>query len=112
MLSNLVSNAVVYGSDHVPVKVLLTGTADCVEIGVRNAGPAIAPELMNVIFDPLRRGMHEQNDKGHDYDGLGLGLYIAREIVKAHGGDIRVTSGNGETTFTVQLPRVFVNVPG
>jgi signal transduction histidine kinase len=97
VLSNLVSNAVVYGSDHVPVKVLLTGTADCVEIGVRNTGPAIAPELLNVIFDPLRRGLHEQNDKIHDYDGLGL--YIAREIVKAHGGDRYTAAGATRKRF-------------
>ena len=71
---------------------------------VRNAGPAIEPSTLDQIFDPLKRGPeHENSDKA---DGsLGLGLYIAREIAKAHGGEIKAWSDQAETGFAVRLPR-------
>jgi len=57
------------------------------------------------IFDPLKRG---PNQDGSDREGsLGLGLYIAKEIVTAHGGDIGARSDETETVFTVRLPRMW-----
>jgi signal transduction histidine kinase len=67
---------------------------------VRNAG-AIDPEVLPVIFDPFRGGKKRHNTKG-----LGLGLFITRQIVLAHGGEIAVTtSDSGGTLFCVKLSR-------
>ena len=59
------------------------------------------PELLRVLFDPFQRGRAD----GRNLGGLGLGLYIVREIVHAHGGTIDVTSDAEATTFRVRLPR-------
>ena len=69
---------------------------------VTNLGPEIPQGLLLAVFDPFQRGAidHDRGTKG-----LGLGLYIAREIVRAHQGVITVRSGGGETTFSVTLPR-------
>jgi signal transduction histidine kinase len=59
---------------------------------------------LSQIFDPLKRG----SARGGSHDarsGLGLGLFIVREIARAHGGEVEVRSGGGETTFAVRLPR-------
>lgn len=101
-LSNLVGNALVHGEHGSPVEVLLHGDAQHVTLRVRNQGTPIAAALMPVLFEPFRRG----DDPGGQRRGLGLGLYIVREIVTAHGGDVDVQSTveNG-TCFTVRLPR-------
>ena len=57
--------------------------------------------MLDHIFDPLNRGEQRASADG----SLGLGLYIAREIVKAHGGEITVRSDDRETIFTARLPR-------
>jgi signal transduction histidine kinase len=58
------------------------------------------------MFEPLRRGGHAANESSKTEAGLGLGLYIARQIVTAHGGTIELTSNDGDgTTVTVRLPR-------
>ena len=102
MLSNLVGNALAHGAQGAPVEVLLNGDARHVTLRVRNEGTPIAASLMPVLFEPFRRGDDPENHRR----GLGLGLYIVREIVTAHGGDIDVQSTveNG-TCFTVRLPR-------
>jgi signal transduction histidine kinase len=75
-----------------------------VRFEVRNKGPAIDRMTMDRIFDPLQRGLNHKNS--HEADGnLGLGLYIAREIAKAHGGEIEARSDDTETVFAVRLPR-------
>jgi signal transduction histidine kinase len=56
------------------------------------------------IFDPLQRGLNQQDSYNAD-GSLGLGLYIAREIAKAHGGEIEAHSDEAETVFAVRLPR-------
>jgi signal transduction histidine kinase len=99
--SNLVSNAVDHGDTDQPVTVEITGDADTVSLSVRNRGPPMPPDVLSHLFEPFARGPEEQSRKG---SGLGLGLYISREIARGHGGDIAVTS-NGETTITVRLPR-------
>lgn len=104
VLSNLISNAVQYGSSNTPINVTIHGRADEVVIAVQNWGPVIpAKELMR-IFDPMHR---IEGDKPiASRSNLGLGLYIADEIVAAHCGTIAVESSqeNG-TTFTVRLPK-------
>jgi signal transduction histidine kinase len=99
--SNLVSNAVDHGDPGTPVHVELAGGSEGVILRVRNQGPAMPPEVLAHIFEPFSRGPDEKSRKA---SGLGLGLYIAREILRGHGGEIGATSG-GETVVTVRLPR-------
>ena len=98
--TNLIGNALQHGEADQPVEVGLDGSdADEVCFSVANAG-RIPAELLPSIFDPFRGA---QRDAGRD-QGLGLGLYIVRQIVVAHRGGIDVAS-NGETVFTVRIPR-------
>jgi signal transduction histidine kinase len=97
-MSNLVSNSIKYSSWD-PVKVAVSDHGGSVVIDVSNYGAPIPAELQRNIFEPFRRG-----DDSHG--GLGLGLYIVREIVRAHDGVVTVSStSDGDTTFTVRLPR-------
>jgi PAS domain S-box-containing protein len=104
VVSNLVGNALQHGSRHAPVRVSLGGDEEEALLEVGNEGPAIPPELVDVMFEPFSRGSRLR-DTSHAR-GLGLGLYIVSEIVKAHGGTIEVdSSASRGTTFTVRLPR-------
>jgi signal transduction histidine kinase len=100
--SNLISNALQYGEASEPVIVELDGTrADSVELVVSNAGN-IPPDVLPEIFDPFRG----RSEPGRRSEGLGLGLYIVKQLVQAHEGRVDVTSNPGERTrFTVRLPR-------
>jgi len=104
LLGNLVLNAIKYGLPEAPVRVVVTGGETDVHIEVRNSGTPIERSTLDEIFEPLKRG--PDHEHGDDADGsLGLGLYIAREIAKAHGGHIEARSGETETAFAVRLPR-------
>lgn len=104
VLRNLVSNAIKYGSPDTPIRVALRGEEDEVWLEVTNSGPCIDPSELSQIFDPLKRGFTE--DDRHDaWGGLGLGLFIVREIVDAHGGDIEVLCDSGKNIFAARLPR-------
>ena len=104
LLGNLVRNAIKYGAPGAPVYVGLNEGAEDVVLEVRNSGPVIEPSDLDQIFDPLKRG--SDNENKYDADGsLGLGLYIAREIAKSHGGSIEARSDETETVFAVRLPR-------
>jgi signal transduction histidine kinase len=103
-LSNLVSNAVQYGSADTPINVTVSGNADKVIITVQNRGPVIPADQLQNIFDPFHRlaaSAAVAPDKN-----LGIGLYIVEKIIVAHGGtiDVESTEDNG-TTFTIHLPR-------
>ena len=102
VVSNLLSNALLHGRPDTPVELVLDGSrADRVAIRVRNAG-RIAPELLPHVFDPFRGGA-AQPGQTH---GLGLGLYIVRQIVLVHGGQIEARVDDTEhTVFEVMLPR-------
>lgn len=104
VLGNLVTNAIRYGSPDAPVRVVVTGKEADLRFEVRNAGPAIERSALDQIFDPLKRGPGQENHYNAD-GSLGLGLYIAREIARAHGGDIEARSDKAETVFAVHLPR-------
>lgn len=104
VLANLVINALKYGDASQPIEVALAGAEETVTLVVTNAGPPILAEFMVHIFEPLKRGI-DLGDAAPDDGSLGLGLYIAREIVRAHGGEIDVRSDNSRTVFTVVLPR-------
>jgi signal transduction histidine kinase len=102
-VSNLISNAIKYGSADAPVQVNLSGEEDDeITISVKNAGPVIALETLETLFEPLVRGV--SGDKTGV--NLGLGLYIVREIAQAHGGSAHVTSSTeAGTVFEIRLPR-------
>jgi len=101
MLSNLVSNAVEHGAHGEPVQVSATAIADRVVLAVANRGEPIAPEVVAHLFEPYVRP-----ERKGPRPGLGLGLYIAAEIARAHGGSIRAESSvEAGTVFTVELPR-------
>jgi signal transduction histidine kinase len=104
LLGNLVLNALKYGAQDTPVHVTVTGDATHVRIDVSNRGPAIEPAALARIFDPLERGRERQN-QDERASSLGLGLYIASEIARAHHGVIETRSDEKETTFSVSLPR-------
>jgi signal transduction histidine kinase len=104
VISNLVANALQYRCEDGAVKVVAQAHADEVVLRVHNEGPPISEDAMKKIFEPMNRQPSQNGDKHPT--GLGLGLYIAREIVTAHGGTIAVASAEKEgTTFTVQIPR-------
>jgi signal transduction histidine kinase len=97
VLSNLVGNAVQHSPDGSHICVRVAGDADLGTVEVFNEGPPI-PEVTQ-LFEPFRRG----SEGGR---GLGLGLYIAREIVRSHRGTLSLRSEARGTTFVMCLPRV------
>jgi PAS domain S-box-containing protein len=99
VLTNLVSNALKYGEGR-PVRLAIERTGDGGRILVQDHGIGIEAEQLSRIFERFERVA-----QSHSYGGLGLGLYIARQIVEAHGGQLEVTSEPGKgSTFTVTLP--------
>jgi signal transduction histidine kinase len=104
LLGNLVLNAVKHGASDTPVRVVVTGKEEEVRFEVKNNGGTIEQQTLDQIFDPLKRGPDQENKYDADRN-LGLGLYIARETAKAHGGDIEAWSDEAETVFAVRLPR-------
>jgi signal transduction histidine kinase len=104
VIQNLIENALKHGAPQAPVRLELMGDSTEVMLKVSNAGESIPPEMMLEIFKPfvrLERGAEQVMRRG-----LGLGLFIARKIVEAHGGGIEVRSEQTVTTFEVHLPRV------
>ena len=105
VLANLVSNAIKYGTVDTPVTVKLAGEAGQVRFSIENNGAAIPTQFVQAMFEPLARGAQAAESDGQPDSSLGLGLYIAREIVRAHGGAIAVRSDDAGTVFSVELPR-------
>ena len=70
---------------------------------IQNTGPTIDPEELPLLFDRFHKA---DKSRSADREGWGLGLYIAKAIVGAHGGDIHATSENGVTAFEFTLPMV------
>lgn len=99
ILTNLLTNAVKYGSGQ-PVEISLHPTSTGARMIVKDQGKGIAPEFQTRIFESFERA-----NAGKDIPGLGLGLYITRQIVVAHGGKISVQSQPGAgSTFVVEIP--------
>jgi PAS domain S-box-containing protein len=104
VFSNLLGNAAQHGTADVPLTVHIDGTApDSVAVEVTNGG-TIPPELLPMVFAPFRGRKY----KDARTQGLGLGLYISEQIVRAHQGEIGVRTANDRTTFSLRLPRVAV----
>ncbi len=100
LLDNLVGNGLRHSPAESAVEVRLAGSADGMTLSVRNEGIPVPLEDRATLFEPFKRGKHAAGD------GLGLGLYIVRQIATAHGGRISVESGVGlGTRFVVWLPR-------
>ena len=99
VISNLVSNAVKYGRGA-PIRVAVHAEGGCAVLEVEDRGIGIAPEHPDRIFGRFERAVSSRN-----YAGLGLGLWIARRLVEAHGGTIEVEASDARgTRFAVTLP--------
>ncbi|MFJ3482919.1 sensor histidine kinase [Pseudomonas sp. NPDC090202] len=106
MLQNLIGNALQHGASTHRITVTLVGSDNHVSLSVHNDGEPIAQEAIGSIFDPLVRSINEEAGVHSPSTSLGLGLFIVKEVVNAHGGSITVTSNFGDgTTFTVVLPK-------
>ncbi len=103
VISNLVTNALKYSPPGTLVRVAADAHDDVVDLRVVNGGAPISPEMLQRLFQPLQRGTAQLDTSGRS---VGLGLYIVKHIVDAHGGNISVASTASEgTTFRVRLPR-------
>jgi signal transduction histidine kinase len=99
MFSNLLANALTHGDPAGPVRVLARSDAEAFELSVANTGRPIPPDTFSHLFQPFSRA-----SVGPGQQGLGLGLYIASEIARAHGGSLTVASSPEETRFTFRMP--------
>lgn len=99
LLSNLVANAITHGAPDVPIKVYGRDRDGTITLSVTNGGAPIPPAAMAGLFKPFVRATARPSQQG-----LGLGLYIASEIARAHGGTLDVVSDAEATTFTFRMP--------
>lgn len=98
LLSNLLGNAITHGAPGTPIDVYAAETAGQFTLSVTNVGGPLPKRLLRSLFRPFYRG--EDGAAG----GLGLGLYIASEIARAHGGKLTATSGEGSVRFAMTMP--------
>ena len=100
VLHNLIDNAVKFTNEGGTLSIRVVRRGDSAVITVGNTGPTIAPEELPLIFDRFHK---TDKSRSTDRDGVGLGLYIVKTIVTAHGEDIYVTSRDGKTEFTFTM---------
>ena len=103
VLSNLIGNAVDHGAKDAAIRVAVRGEELEVVVEVANPGEPIPEAILSVLFEPFRQGRPAKKTAAGN---LGLGLYIARQVVLAHGGTLTARSADGTTTFTIRLPRL------
>jgi signal transduction histidine kinase len=101
LFSNLLANALTYGAAATPIQVRATTDEKWLELSVANAGDPIPAAVLERIFQPFTRGAVRPSQQG-----LGLGLFIASEIARAHGGTLAATSSADETRFTFRMPLI------
>jgi sigma-B regulation protein RsbU (phosphoserine phosphatase) len=106
LLSNLVGNALTYGDAARPVQVRAVTGGETFELSVANEGDPISAAAQARLFQPFERGAVQPNQQG-----LGLGLFIASEIARAHGGTLDVMSTEVQTRFTFRMPLVRAEAP-
>ena len=112
VFSNLIGNALQYSFKDTTIEVAVKGTKEEVELSVHNVGVPIPPEQTKTIFNSLTRAVIDAGEHPASIN-LGLGLFIVKEVVEAHGGTIDVTSSEKEgTTFTARFPRAIDKAPG
>ncbi|MDX2081555.1 MAG: sensor histidine kinase [Terrimicrobiaceae bacterium] len=102
LFRNLLSNALRHGNPEGSVRVAILGRQSTLRLKVTNHG-SVAPSEIRWLFEPLARG--SAKDRAESKDGLGLGLFIVREIVRAHGGDVNADSDGERFAVVVRLPR-------
>jgi signal transduction histidine kinase len=101
VLSNLLSNARHHGEPGQPIAVRAYVDGQHAVIDVANHGTPIAPESVPTLFNPFKRGsLHNPRNR----TGMGLGLYIALQIVREHKGELQYRHENGKVIFSVRLP--------
>jgi signal transduction histidine kinase len=109
VFSNLIGNAIKHGSASEPVNVVLSSQSQDVIATVHNSGTPVPENDIPYIFDPLYRSAMSSAGARKD-SGLGLGLYITREIIQAHVGTVTAASSiEAGTTFTIRPPRQHVS---
>ncbi|WP_353654228.1 HAMP domain-containing sensor histidine kinase [Agrobacterium sp. Ap1] len=104
LVSNLLGNALTHGDKTQPIRLDCKTRHGQLRLSVANGGKPIPDAVIPTLFDPFVRGQSE----GYK-DGLGLGLFIAKQISTVHGGTLDVSSGEDETMFTFTMP---LNGPG
>jgi len=102
VVTNLMSNARQHGAPRQPIVVNASASGDGVTLSVINHGEPIAEDVLAHLFSPFKP---ESVGQSRNRTGLGLGLYIAEQVVRDHGGDISVECRDGLVIFTVALPR-------
>jgi signal transduction histidine kinase len=102
VVSNIASNAAYYGKPGTPIVIDVRTEGEHARIGIRNANRdhPISPHVLATLFDPHRRGTEGHRNSA----GLGLGLYIVKQIVEAHRGTVHAASDDTGTEFTILLP--------
>ncbi|MCW7536689.1 PAS domain-containing sensor histidine kinase [Aquabacterium sp. A7-Y] len=106
IVNNLVSNAVSYGAPDRPIVVISSIENETFSIAVHNEGPPVPPSLLPQLFEPMTRG----DKPSAQQRSVGLGLFIVRQIVRAHGGEVSVTSSaETGTRFFARFPRLQEN---
>jgi signal transduction histidine kinase len=101
LFSNLLTNAITHGERDTPIDVSIHSDKDTFQLSVTNSGPPIPQDVAKKLFEPFSRGERESSNK----KSLGLGLYIAAEIAKAHNGKITVSSTKEQgTRFVFSMP--------
>jgi len=112
LLGNLLTNALKHGHRDTPVLLTATGGKDRVSVEIHNDGPPIPAAALHSLFEPLYLKGGPPGLLPEGSSGLGLGLFICREIALAHGGDINVTSSpQSGTSFKFTLPREHQSQP-
>ncbi|MGB3555239.1 MAG: PAS domain-containing sensor histidine kinase [Jannaschia sp.] len=101
LVSNLLGNAIFHGTPDGTIRVHARDDGDDVAIAVTNTGGTIPPDIRALLFEPFKRA-----EPGSSQNGLGLGLFICKQIADGHEADLSVESRRGETTFTLTLPRM------
>ena len=101
MISNLLANAVQHGAKGEIVTLAAYDEAGVFYLTVTNRGTPIPDDIASMLFEPFARGGLDQSQQG-----LGLGLFISREIARAHGGDLTMKSDKSGTVFTFRMPRL------
>ena len=99
LFSNLLANALIHGDPGGPVRVRARTEGEVFELSVANHGPPIPAEAAERLFQPFTRASVRSGEQG-----LGLGLYIASEIARAHAGTLDLASTADETRFTFRMP--------